>query len=55
MTLWLLQANILLVLFNMIPAFPLDGGRILRSVLAMVIGFRRATRIATFLSRGSPL
>lgn len=52
LTLWLLQANILLVLFNMIPAFPLDGGRILRSVLAMVIGFRRATRIATFLGQG---
>jgi Zn-dependent protease len=52
LTLWLLQANILLVLFNMIPAFPLDGGRILRSALAMVIGFRRATRIATFLGQG---
>jgi Zn-dependent protease/predicted transcriptional regulator len=51
LTFWLLQANVMLVLFNLIPAFPLDGGRILRAVLAMIIGFRRATRIATFLGQ----
>lgn len=50
--LWLLQANIMLVLFNLIPAFPLDGGRMLRAALAMVLGFRRATRIATSLGQG---
>lgn len=44
--LWLLAANIALVLFNLIPAFPLDGGRMFRAILAMVMGFRRATRIA---------
>lgn len=44
---WLLGANILLVLFNLIPAFPLDGGRMLRAVLAMFMGFPRATRIAS--------
>lgn len=44
--LWLIEANITLVVFNMIPAFPLDGGRVLRAVLAMFFGFRRATRIA---------
>ncbi|HWQ14817.1 MAG TPA: site-2 protease family protein [Roseiflexaceae bacterium] len=43
---WLIYANVALVLFNLIPAFPLDGGRIFRALLAMVMGFPRATRIA---------
>lgn len=50
--LWLFEANILLVVFNMIPALPLDGGRVLRSVLAMATDFRRATRIAAVLGQG---
>jgi Zn-dependent protease/predicted transcriptional regulator len=44
--LWLLSANVSLVIFNLIPAFPLDGGRVLRALLAMGLGFPRATRIA---------
>jgi Zn-dependent protease/predicted transcriptional regulator len=43
---WLLAANVSLVLFNLIPAFPLDGGRMFRAVLAMALGYPRATRIA---------
>ena len=40
--------NLLLGIFNMVPAFPLDGGRILRSVLVKITGnFFRATKIST--------
>lgn len=38
--------NIFLVLFNMIPAFPMDGGRVLRAVLSMRLNRATATRIA---------
>jgi hypothetical protein len=43
---WLLGMNIMLVVFNMIPAFPMDGGRVLRSFLAMLLDYRTATRLA---------
>jgi Zn-dependent protease len=48
---WLLQANVILVLFNLIPAFPLDGGRMLRAILAMLMPPQRATRIATAIGQ----
>jgi Zn-dependent protease len=45
--------NLYLAIFNMIPAFPMDGGRVLRSLIWLVTGrLGLATRIAAFLGQG---
>ena len=47
----LAEMNLLLGLFNLVPAFPMDGGRVLRAVLAGRLGPVRATRVASLIGK----
>ncbi len=49
---FLFVVNVSLLLFNLIPAFPMDGGRIFRAFIAIWLGLFRATKVAVWVGQG---
>lgn len=52
---FMLFANLFMIGFNLIPAFPMDGGRVLRGTLATFLPYMKATRIASLVGQGFAL
>ncbi len=51
LALTMLAYNIVMAVFNLIPVFPMDGGRIFRSLLAMKLPYHRATQVAAWVAK----
>jgi Zn-dependent protease/predicted transcriptional regulator len=51
----LIGVNVILAIFNLIPAFPMDGGRVLRGFLSMWLDYSRATSVAVHIGQGIAL